>query len=253
MKLKGQVALITGAGGEVGEAISARLAREGVITVINDLDLKRAEKASKKIIEKGGRALSIQADVSDPAQVKGMVEKICQALKTIHILVNNAGLYIRTKGKRETTDRISIEEWNRYVGVNLSGAFYCIKYVIPLMRKQKHGAIVNISSQAGKTGGLLNGVHYAATKAGLIGLTKGVAREAAQDHTRVNCVAPGRISTPDNLNVPKEFHRRILGQISMGRLGTAEEVAEGVLFLVSDASSYMTGATLDINGGWLMD
>ncbi len=253
MRLKGQVALITGAAGEVGEAIAARLAGEGVITIINDLDLKRAEKVSRRIIQKGGRALPVQADVSDPAQVKVMVEKICRAFKTIHILVNNAGLYIRTKGKRETTDRISIEEWNRYVGVNLSGAFYCIKYVIPLMRRQKYGAIVNISSQAGKTGGLLNGVHYAATKAGLIGLTKGVAREAAQDHVRVNCVAPGRISTPDNLNVPKEFHKRILGQISMGRLGTVEEVAEGVLFLVSDASSYMTGATLDINGGWLMD
>jgi NAD(P)-dependent dehydrogenase (short-subunit alcohol dehydrogenase family) len=253
MKMRSQVALITGAGGEVGEAIAARLGKEGVITVINDIDLKRAERVSKRIIGKGGRALPIQADVSDPVQVKGMIEKICETYKTVHILVNNAGLYLRTKGKRETTDKISVEEWNRYVGVNLSGAFYCIKYVVPLMRKQNHGAIVNISSQAAKTGGLLNGVHYASTKAGLIGLTKGVARETAQHHIRVNCVAPGRISTPDNLDVPKEFHRRILQQISMGRLGTVEEVAEGVLFLVSDASSYMTGATLDINGGWLMD
>ena len=253
MKLKGQVALITGAGGGVGEAIAARLSREGVTTVINDIDFKRAERVSNKIMKKGGKALPIQADVSDYAQVKHMITQICKGYKTIHILVNNAGLYLRTKGKRETIDKISIEEWNRYVAVNLSGAFYCSKYVIPLMRKQSYGAIVNISSQAAKTGGLINGIHYAASKAGLIGLTKGLARESAHHHIRVNCVAPGRISTPENLNVPREFHHRVLQQISLGRLGDVGEVAEGVLFLVSDASSYITGATLDVNGGWLMD
>jgi 3-oxoacyl-[acyl-carrier protein] reductase len=253
MKLKDQVALITGAGGSLGETIAMRLSQEGVITVLNDMNLKKAERLSKKIVKRGGKALPIQTDVSDPMQVKGMVGQICKAYQTIHILVNNAGLYLRTKGKRETIDRISVEKWNRYVAVNLSGAFYCSKYVIPLMRKQNYGAIVNMSSQAAKTGGLINGIHYAATKAGLIGLAKGLARETARHHIRVNCIAPGRISTPDNIDVPKEFNRKVLEQISLGRLGTADEIAEGVLFLVSDASSYITGATLDINGGWLMD
>ena len=253
MKLKGQVALITGAGGGVGEAIAMRLGDEGVITVINDIDFKRAERVSKKILKRGGNTLPVQADVSDYTQVQEMVRHICRTYKTIHILVNNAGLYVRTKGKRETIEKVTVEVWNRYVAVNLSGAFYCSKCVIPLMRKQRCGAIVNISSQAAKTGGLINGIHYAASKAGVIGLTKGLARESARHHIRVNCVAPGRISTPENLNVPREFHQRVLQQIPLGRLGDVEEVAEGVLFLVSEASSYITGATLDVNGGWLMD
>jgi 3-oxoacyl-[acyl-carrier protein] reductase len=253
MKLRGQVALITGAGGSLGKAIARRLSKEGVITVINDVDLKKAERISKTISNQGGKAFAVQGDVSDDIQVRGMIDRICEKYGTIHILVNNAGLYLRTKGKRETIDRISVEEWNRYVAVNLSGAFYCSKYVIPLMRKQNYGAIINMSSQAAKTGGLINGIHYAATKAGLIGLAKGLARETARHHIRVNCIAPGRISTPENVDVPKEFHRKVLEQISLGRLGTVDEIAEGVLFLVSDASSYITGATLDINGGWLMD
>ncbi len=252
MRLKGQVALITGAAGGVGETIATRLSQEGIVVVINDVNLKRAEAVSRKINRKGGSSLPIHADVSDYEQVRHMVDQVCERYKTIHILINNAGLYLRTRGKRETTAKISPEEWDRFIGVNLSGAFYCAKCVIPIMARQNYGAIVNISSQAGKTGGLLNGVHYAASKAGLLGLTKGLARETAPCNIRVNCIAPGRISTPDNLNVPKEFHKKILEQIPLGRLGTVEEVAEGVLFLVSDRSSYITGATLDVNGGWLM-
>ena len=253
MKLKGQVALITGAAGGVGEAIAARLSKEGIVVAINDVNLKRAEAVSKKINRRGGTSFPIQADVSDYEQVRHMVDQICERYKTIHILVNNAGLYLRTKGRRETIAKIRPEDWNHFINVNLSGAFYCAKCVIPIMVKQNYGTIVNISSQAGKTGGLLNGVHYAASKAGLLGLTKGLARETASCNIRVNCIAPGRISTPDNLDVPKEFHGKILDQIPLGRLGAVEEVAEGVLFLVSDRSSYITGATLDINGGWLMD
>jgi 3-oxoacyl-[acyl-carrier protein] reductase len=253
VKLKGQIALITGAAGAVGQAISTRLSKEGVIVAINDVNFKKAEALSNKIQREGGRAFPIQADVSDFTQVKDMAEQICERYGTIHILVNNAGLYLRTRGRKETISRISVYDWNRFIAVNLSGAFYCSKCVFPLMIKQNYGAVVNISSQAGKTGGLVNGLHYGASKAGLLGLTKGLAREGAPYHIRVNCVAPGRITTADNLDVPREFHRNILKQIPLGRLGTVKEVAEGVLFMVSEASSYITGATLDVNGGWLMD
>jgi NAD(P)-dependent dehydrogenase (short-subunit alcohol dehydrogenase family) len=253
MKLKGQVALITGAAGEVGKAIAMRLAREGIVVVINDVNLKKAEVLAKRIKKEGGEGFPLRADVSDYKQVKEMVDQVSKRYKTIHILINNAGLFLGDKGRRETIADITPEDWNRFISVNLTGAFYCSKCSMPLMINQNYGAIVNISSQAGKTGGLVNGVHYGASKAGLFGLTKGLAREVASHNIRVNCVAPGRISTPKSLDVPRAFHRNILKQIPLGRLGGVQEVAEGVLFLVSEASSYITGATLDINGGWLMD
>jgi 3-oxoacyl-[acyl-carrier protein] reductase len=253
MKLKGRVALITGAGSGIGEGIAIRLSEEGCIVVINDLIIERAERAAQKIIKAGGKAFPIMADVADFGQVDVMVKQIIARFKTLHILVNNAGLYLRTRGVRQDISKISIEAWNRFLAVNLSGAFYCAKCVIPYMQKQNTGNIVNMSSQAGKTGGLVNGLHYGASKAGLIGLTKGLARELASCNIRVNCICPGRISTAENLDVPKPFHKRVLQQIPLGRLGEVKEIAAGVLFLVSDDSSYITGEIMDINGGWLMD
>ncbi|HSR13737.1 MAG TPA: SDR family oxidoreductase, partial [Thermodesulfobacteriota bacterium] len=129
----------------------------------------------------------------------------------------------------------------------------CAKCAAPHMKKQKYGNIINMSSQAGKSGGLINGLPYGSSKAGLIGLTKGLAREMAPYNVRVNCICPGRISTPDNLKVPRAFHKKTLQQIPLGRLGSVGEIAAGVLFLVSDESSYITGEIMDINGGWLMD
>ena len=253
MKLAGQVALITGAGGKIGEAIALRFSREGITVALNDINLPAAERVARKVQQKGGKGFPIQGDVADHSQVQKMVDQICGRFKAIHILVNNAGLFLKgTRWKGEEVSKISAEEWNRTIAVNLSGAFYCAKCVLPLMKKQKYGNIVNVSSQAGKTGGLLNGVQYAASKAGLIGLTKGLAREAAAFNVRVNSICPGRILTPETMDVSKVFHQGVLQQIPLHRLGTVAEVADGVLFLASEASSYITGASLDVNGGWLM-
>ena len=238
---------ITGVGGGIGEGTALRLNQEGTILIINDISHEGTEGVTKKIENLGGSAVPVSADVSDYDQVKGMVDQIYEKFKAIDILVNNARLYLTTRGERVNGTGISVEEWNRFLSVNLSGAFYRSKYVMPFMRGQRHGNIVNIPSQAANTGGLINAVHYGASKAGLIGLIKRVARENASSNFRINCVCPGRISTPDNLNVLKSFHEKILEQIPLHRVGTVEEIAQGVLFLISEASGYITGASLDIN------
>ena len=166
----------------------------------------------------------------------------------IDILVNNAGV-MRPASVEDTTE----EEWERIMNVNLKGTFICSKAVMEVMKKQKYGKIVNIASASGKIGGVATGPHYSASKAGIICFTKTLARELAPYGINVNCVAPGPIDTPMFQLFSKETRESIIKRIPLGRIGEPRDVAEAVLFLVSDAAKYITGETLDVNGGFLMD
>ncbi|RPJ10575.1 MAG: SDR family oxidoreductase, partial [Deltaproteobacteria bacterium] len=171
----------------------------------------------------------------------------------IDILVNNAGTHGRKDHTVPSLPDLSRQEWERVLAANLTSAFLFSRAVLPVLIEQRSGNILNVSSLAAKTGGLVNGAHYVASKAAMIGLTKNLARGSAHANVRVNTLCLGRFETPSNVNVPEDFHGKIVAQIPLGRLGTLKEAASAALFLVSDASSYITGATLDVNGGWYMD
>jgi 3-oxoacyl-[acyl-carrier protein] reductase len=251
--LRDHVAIITGGGGALGEAMALEFAREGAALVIGEIDEAAARRVANGVIAAGGKAIPVVADVTDPEQVKGMVDAGVRAFGRIHILVNNAGTTGKKDHRKKTILEMEKSEWERVLAVNLTSVFNCSKCVLPLMIGERHGHILNISSVAAKVGGLINGVHYVAAKAGMIGMTKALAREYARENIRVNALCLGRIETPANLSVPREFHEKLIAQIPLGRLGTPREVAAAAAFMASDASSYITGATLDVNGGWLMD
>ena len=248
MKLKNKVALVTGAGRGIGKATAIALAREGASVVVNDVDLQSAEETADEITAMGCKALPIKADVSDRTEVTKMVDTIIETFKRIDILVNNAGIFSSV-----SLDDITEDEWDKVIKVNLKGVFLCSQAVMKLMKKQRSGKIINISSLAAKVGGIFAGADYAASKAGVIALTKSLAKQLAPYDTNVNAVAPAVIETDMTKNWPKEVKEAFLKQIPLGRFGKPEEVAETVLFLVSDGANFITGATIDVNGGILMD
>ena len=248
MKLKNKVALVTGAGRGIGKATAIALAREGASVVVNDVDLQSAEETADEITAMGCKALPIKADVSDRTEVTKMVDTIIETFKRIDILVNNAGIFSSV-----SLDDITGDEWDKVIKVNLKGVFLCSQAVMKFMKKQRSGKIVNISSLAAKVGGIFAGADYAASKAGVIALTKSLAKQLASYGINVNAVAPAVIKTDMTKNWPKEVKEAFLKQIPLGRFGKPEEVAETVLFLVSDGANFITGATIDVNGGILMD
>ncbi len=247
MEIKGKVALVTGASRGIGKAIALELADKGAKIAVNYRTNKElAEKVVKEIEEQGGEARAYRADVADYNQVKKMVEEILKDFGTIHILVNNAGVIAKTFSVMEITD----EEWDTILNTNLKGAFNCIKAVAPIMIKNGEGKIINISSVAGKMGGTV-GPAYAASKAGLIGLTFSVAQELLPHNITVNAIAPGPIETEMIAKLPEERKKKILSRVPMGRFGTPEEVAKTVTFLIEN--DYITGEVIDVNGGYYMD
>jgi len=193
--------------------------------------------------------LSLQVDVADEANVREMVERTKEHFGGVDLLVNNAGISPKHEGKKQTLWEMSVAEWDKVMAVNIRGAFLCSRYVVPEMIKRGGGAIVNVSSQAAKAGSVITGGHYVISKAGVVGLTKILARETAEYGIRVNAVAPGRIDTPMIWDVPPEVNEQVRKNIPLRRLGTPEEVAEGILFLLSASSSFITGFVMDINGG----
>lgn len=248
MKLKNKVALVTGAGRGIGKATAIALASEGASVVVNDVDLQSARETADEITAMGCKALPIKADVSDRTEVTKMVDTIIETFKRIDILVNNAGIFSSV-----SLDNITEDEWDKVIKVNLKGVFLCSQAVMKLMKKQRSGKIINISSLAAKVGGIFAGADYAASKAGVIALTKSLAKQLASYGVNVNAVAPAVIETDMTKNWPKEVKESFLRQIPLGRFGKPEEVAETILFLVSDGANYITGATIDVNGGILMD
>ena len=248
MDLVDKVAIVTGAGRGIGKAIAIALAREGANVVVNDIDIQTAEEVVKEIKSLGWKALAIQVDVSDSIEVNQMVQSAIKKFKRVDILVNNAAII-----KRGSIEDLNEEDWDRVLDVNLKGAFNCMKAVAGIMKKQRYGKIVNISSIAGKIGDLASAPCYGASKAGMICLAKSLARELAAYNINVNVVAPHAIKTDMSKEWSEEKRKNIIANIPLGRMGEPEDIAEAVVFLVSDKAKFITGEVLDVNGGCLMD
>ena len=249
MKFMNKVAIVTGGGSGIGAATARKMAQEGAKIVLADVHPGNLAKMDEELKAAKYSCLPLQVDVSDEANVQEMVERARDYFGGIDLLVNNAGISPKHAGKKQTLWEMSVAEWDKVMAVNIRGAFLCSRYVVPEMIKRGGGAIVNVSSQAAKAGSVITGGHYVISKAGVVGLTKILARETAEYGIRVNAVAPGRIDTPMIWDVPPEVNEQVRKNIPLRRLGTPEEVAEGILFLLSASSSFITGFVMDINGG----
>jgi len=248
MNLVDKVAIVTGAGRGIGKAIAIALAREGANVIVNDVDLQTAEKVAKEINSMDQQALAIQVDVSDSKEVNRMVQLVIKKFKRVDILVNNAAII-----RRGLIEDLKEEDWDKVIDVNLKGAFNCMKAVVGIMKKQRYGKIINISSIAGKVGDLASALCYGASKAGMTCLAKSLARELAPYNINVNVVAPHAIETDMSKEWSEEKRKNIIANIPLGRMGEPEDIAEAVVFLVSDKAKFITGEVLDVNGGYLMD
>jgi 3-oxoacyl-[acyl-carrier protein] reductase len=246
MDLKGKVALVTGAGQGIGKVIAMKLAKSGATIALNDLNMNALKAVADEIENSGGKALPLEANVVNMDDVQEMVDKVVQELDGIHILVNNAGI---------TRDalllRMTVDDWDSVLSVNLKGVFNCTKSALKYMSKQKEGNIISIASIVGVMGNA-GQANYAASKAGVIGFTKTVAKEYAKRGIKANAIAPGFIATAMTDELSDKVKEEMMKQIPMGKLGTPEDVADAVLFLASDASSYITGQVININGGMYM-
>ncbi len=246
LKLAGKVALVTGAAQGIGKAVALLLARNGADIVVSDINLEKAEETAKEVQTLGRKALAIKVDVAKLDDVEKMVGAIWARFGQVDILVNNAGI-----ARDKLILRMTEEDWDAVLNINLKGTFNCTKAVVRHMSKQRSGKIVNIASVVGEMGNAGQG-NYAASKAGVIGFTKTIAREFAQRGINVNAIAPGYIETPMTDSLPDKAKEELKRLIPMDRLGKPEDVAEAVLFLVSEASSYITGQVLNVNGGIYM-
>ncbi len=250
MRLEEKVAIVTGSSRNVGRGIALRLAEEGADIVVNYVSNKEvANEAAKMIEDLGRKVIVIKANVSNYSEVEDMIQRTIDNFGEIDILVNNAGISNRTP-----IWDVSEEEFDKTISINLKGTFNCCKAVINHMRKQKSGKIINISALAGTSGLLPASVHYCASKAAIIGLTKSLAIHVAPYNITVNAIAPGQLDSPDlRSSRTAEQMRELRRRIPMGRLGRIEEVAETVVFLASGNTGFVTGETININGGVYMD
>jgi len=245
--LQDRVALITGAGSGLGRAIALAFAGAGAAVAVADLNRPAAEHVAAEIEAAGGRARPLTLDVSQPESVTAAVADTVAAWGRLEILVNNAGICPLTP-----LADISLAEWNRVLAVNLTGAFLCSQAAFPHLQACGHGRIINIASLAGRTGGVTVGLHYSASKGGLLSMTKVLAKLLAPGGGTANCIAPGPLETPMTAEWPEANRDLLRRQIPLGRLGQPEEVAAAALYLASDAAAFVTGATLDVNGGIAM-
>lgn len=246
MKLAGKTAFITGAGGGIGRAISQRLAAEGAIIAVTDINLETAESVATEIRAAGGKASGYKVDVTDSTEVNAVVSRVEKELGPIDILVNNAGGAARGKSKpfHEETEEI----WDWVVDTNLKGTFICSRAVINGMIERKSGKIVNMASIAAIATGGYSNVNYASSKGGIISMTRALAKGAGPYGINVNCISPGAIETPGVMPTPEA--REWFSQTTcLGRNGRPEEVAELTLFLVSHESAFITGQNFIIDGG----
>jgi 3-oxoacyl-[acyl-carrier protein] reductase len=249
MKFEGQVVLVTGASRGIGKAITSAFAREKAHVIINDVcPQDELNKVVDHISAQGGQSMAIRADVSQSDQVKEMIDQIEKTFHRLDILVNNAGII-----RRGTIETVTEEDWDQVMRVNLKGTFNCCKAVVDIMKRQKRGKIINVSSVAGKMGDITSAPGYGPSKAAIDAFTKTLARQLAQYGVNVNAVAPHAIETEMSAQWSEEKRKSIIEAIPLKRLGKPEDVAEAVLFLASDKASFITGEILDINGGFIMD
>ncbi len=247
-ELEDRVAIVTGASRGIGRAISDKLAGAGAKVVLADLDVSSVRSVISEWGVQSEKAMAQEVDVTNEQSVKNMVETTIKKFGRLDILVNNAGIMFRTR----ILD-MSPEEWENVLKVNLTGPFLCTRAVLPVMKEHRFGRIVNISSSAGRSVSTLGGVHYTASKAGILGLTRAVAKEVAAFGVTVNAVCPGLIDTEMVRKTTTESELRdFINSFPISRIGSPEEIGDLVVFLCSEKASYITGASLDINGGDLM-
>lgn len=249
MKLKGRVAVITGAGSGIGRATAKEFAREGALTVLADINLSTAQETARQIEAAGGTAFSVETDVSDADSVVRLHRETLRISPEVHVLVNNAAIQVN-----KTVEETEVEEWNREIAVNLGGVFLCSKFFLPSLRRTK-GCIISMASVNGYFVEP-NCAGYCSTKAGIIGLTRAMAIDHGKDGIRVNCICPGYIDAglaegyfqaqPD-----PQAARVAAGKLhALWRIGTPEEVGRAAVFLASDDASFMTGSSLVVDGGF---
>jgi 3-oxoacyl-[acyl-carrier protein] reductase len=241
-----RVALVTGASRGIGRAIALTLCRQGFDIVVASPEIEKNEEVAAEIRACSGDAITVNLDVTSPESVKAAFARTLQEKTRIDVLVNNAGV---------TRDGLAVRmkpaDWDLVLKINLDGAFACIQQVLPAMMKNRWGRIVNISSVVGQAGSA-GQVNYAASKAGLIGMTKALAQEMGSRNITVNAVAPGYIATDMTKDLPENLKEKMMASIPLARMGKPEDIAAAVKFLVSEDASYITGHVLAVNGGMYM-
>ncbi|MEW5920309.1 MAG: 3-oxoacyl-ACP reductase family protein [Bacillota bacterium] len=247
MRLKNRVAIITGSSRGIGKAIALEMAKEGAKVAINYLsNEEKAQSVVKKIEKEGGKAIAVKADVSKRDEVRKMIAFTVEKFGTMDVLVNNAGIL-----QQKPFETITDAEWDKMFEINMKGPFICCQESIPFMLKNKFGRIINISSIGGQWGGHL-AVHYSAAKAGIISLTRSLAKIYAKDGINTNCISPGLVLTEMSAaEMETEAGREKLKSIPINRPASPEEIARIAVFLASEDGSYMTGQTINANGGML--
>lgn len=247
LSLENKVAIVTGGAQGIGYAVAETLAQRGASVMIADVITEKAESAAKEIAEKTGQRVVAQTvDVTDSASVKAMVDAVIEQFGKVDILVNNAGIT-----RDNLVMRISEADWDAVLDINLKGAFNCAQAVIRPMMKQRYGRIINMSSVSGVVG-QAGQANYSSSKAGLLGLTKALAKEVGSRNITVNAIAPGFIETRLTANLPQELRDFSIKLTPVGRFGKPEDIANAVAFLVAEESSFITGATLQVDGGMAM-
>ena len=243
MTLETKVALVTGSGRGIGRAIAIELAKEGAAIIVNDMDADSAKQTAEMIHSTGGQTLVSIVNIVERSEVEAMFDAIKNEFGRLDILVKNAGIT-----RDNLLVKMSEEQWDQVIAVNLKGVFNCTQFAVKMMSEQNSGKIVNLSSASGQMGNI-GQVNYAASKAGIIGITKTLAKECARFNINVNAVAPGFIITPMTADVPDKVKNTIKSSIPLSRFGQAEDIAKTVKFLVTEDSAYITGQIIACNGG----
>ncbi|MBI4299574.1 MAG: SDR family oxidoreductase [Chloroflexi bacterium] len=264
MALEGKVAIVTGASQGIGKAVALEMARQGASVVLNARAVGPLEKVASEVASFGGSSLVAAADVTVKEQIDRMVEATIDRFGRIDVLVNNAGGGLRRPGgegdpRRQLipkVDEVDEADWDATVALNLKAAFLCAKAVLPHMKRQGKGTIINISSKAGRAGGQVTAAPYASAKAGLGGLSRQIARDMGPLGITCNTVAPGIVMTERFAAgwalLPEARRQELMAEIPLRRGGTPEEIAAVICFLASDGAGYINGTTIDVNGGWFM-
>ena len=245
MRLKDKVAIVTGAGRGLGRGIALKLGREGAKVVVADVIEANAQAVAQEINQAGGKAIAVEVDIANKSDVETMFAKAASGFGPVDILVNNAGI-----NRDGALHKMSDENWDKVIAVNLTGTFNCLRLAAQQMRERGYGRIVNVSSMSWL--GNFGQANYAASKAGVVGLTKTAARELAKKGITVNAICPGFIDTEMTRGVPPNVWDAMVGKIWSGRVGSPEDVGNVVAFLASDEAAYVTGEVINISGGMVL-